>query len=661
MGLHRRHAIASAAHRAGEEAACEHEADRLAAGLLAAARRERLLAPGRAHRQTRLSPLLADFFAWALGHDLRAVRLHADDCAAAAVARIGAHGLAHGGDIAFARGRFAPHEDAGFALLAHELVHVVQQGAARPTGERPALATVRGRFAGGAQRSVDPKTIHALVCPPGRTLTRVRSSMAIGTHYGWWLGGIYKLLRDPDPYCLVDHFMYRRGSWSAGFLRTLNQEDPGVALAFINVRRDLAEYGRYRYRADILDAQLDELYEIKPVTEREAGVEQLERYLFQLQRCAPTTGPIHLMSRRRAWSGGTWDPSPYPLMLPGRNGRVCFIHARQDATVQGLLLYEVLCCNKNDIDEEPDLVAVPRVLELVREFRDAPNMQTQIEAILAEQLPLVPEGARYALVVPERVFHAMVMAPRDREWQARYDRIYRPTPSPAMSAFFLQTFVLAYVLAPQAAVAAAMMVGGPIPPETIAKLWKIEIGRVIASALTVAVATVIPAGAGIAAGASATAPEAVGMATELAALESSAAPLTAAEQGVVNAMTEAVADGVYSLPPKLATWSVAETAVMEEAIATTASTPAWVPGMVGSALSERAGLTMVGLLVTAFTSARAEAASVPSPAPEMVIAGSDPLHLVPVEILVPRRGAIALEAEVLFNDEPHFIIGLVGV
>lgn len=88
-----------------------------------------------------------------LGHDLSAVRVHDDARAADTAARLGARAVAAGADVAFGSSEYAPSTDRGRRLLAHELVHVVQQGAARPRHpEAPALHL--GRTAPLAQRAV---------------------------------------------------------------------------------------------------------------------------------------------------------------------------------------------------------------------------------------------------------------------------------------------------------------------------------------------------------------------------------------------------------------------------------------------------------------------------------------------------------------------------
>lgn len=63
------------------------------------------------------------------GHDFSKVRIHADASAATSARALHAHAYTVGGHIAFAPGRYAPHTAPGRRLLAHELAHVVQQGA----------------------------------------------------------------------------------------------------------------------------------------------------------------------------------------------------------------------------------------------------------------------------------------------------------------------------------------------------------------------------------------------------------------------------------------------------------------------------------------------------------------------------------------------------
>ncbi len=75
------------------------------------------------------------YFQARLGRTLDDVRVHHDDRAATSAQAIGAEAYTVGSHIAFARGRYDPQSPAGRGLLAHELVHVVQQASER----RPAL------------------------------------------------------------------------------------------------------------------------------------------------------------------------------------------------------------------------------------------------------------------------------------------------------------------------------------------------------------------------------------------------------------------------------------------------------------------------------------------------------------------------------------------
>ncbi len=69
------------------------------------------------------------FFEDRFDRDFSSVRIHADDHAAASSRQIDAAAFTVGNHIAFGRGQFAPHTAVGQRLLAHELTHVVQQGA----------------------------------------------------------------------------------------------------------------------------------------------------------------------------------------------------------------------------------------------------------------------------------------------------------------------------------------------------------------------------------------------------------------------------------------------------------------------------------------------------------------------------------------------------
>lgn len=69
--------------------------------------------------------------------DFSGVRIHTDATARSMSGSIHAQAFAHGNDIYFNEGKYAPHTEAGGTLLAHELTHTIQQGASSTKGSTP--------------------------------------------------------------------------------------------------------------------------------------------------------------------------------------------------------------------------------------------------------------------------------------------------------------------------------------------------------------------------------------------------------------------------------------------------------------------------------------------------------------------------------------------
>jgi hypothetical protein len=69
-----------------------------------------------------------------LGDSLSDVRIHRDSGAAALARSVSARAFTVGSDIFFGPGEYEPTTRSGRELLAHELVHVVQQRGAPPSG-----------------------------------------------------------------------------------------------------------------------------------------------------------------------------------------------------------------------------------------------------------------------------------------------------------------------------------------------------------------------------------------------------------------------------------------------------------------------------------------------------------------------------------------------
>ncbi|MGA7215328.1 MAG: DUF4157 domain-containing protein, partial [Terrimicrobiaceae bacterium] len=84
-----------------------------------------------------LPPSVRQFMELRFRADFSKVRIHADDNAARLSKQLNAHAFTVGHDIFFGRDRFKPDNPEGRELIAHELAHTIQQGAAvqRSTGE----------------------------------------------------------------------------------------------------------------------------------------------------------------------------------------------------------------------------------------------------------------------------------------------------------------------------------------------------------------------------------------------------------------------------------------------------------------------------------------------------------------------------------------------
>lgn len=99
-----------------------------------------------------------------LGWDFSRVRVHADARAGAAARAISSHAFTWGHHVAFAPERYAPHSAPGRRLLAHELVHVVQQSGrphalsarTKSTEEEPAAGVLQTAGASTVQRAPLP-------------------------------------------------------------------------------------------------------------------------------------------------------------------------------------------------------------------------------------------------------------------------------------------------------------------------------------------------------------------------------------------------------------------------------------------------------------------------------------------------------------------------
>ncbi len=87
-----------------------------------------------------LDPTIRAFIEPRLGHDFSEVRVHVDDRAAASARAIDALAYTVGQHVVFGADQYAPSTGAGARLIAHELVHTLQQGSGSTLRRKPAAS-----------------------------------------------------------------------------------------------------------------------------------------------------------------------------------------------------------------------------------------------------------------------------------------------------------------------------------------------------------------------------------------------------------------------------------------------------------------------------------------------------------------------------------------
>lgn len=102
-----------------------------------------------------LDPALQQGMEQRFGHDFSRVRVHSGAAAAQSARDVNAYAYTVGHDMVFGAGRFAPNTHEGRRLIAHELTHVVQQGAPAFVQRAPARG---GPPAGATIGDVDTKS-----------------------------------------------------------------------------------------------------------------------------------------------------------------------------------------------------------------------------------------------------------------------------------------------------------------------------------------------------------------------------------------------------------------------------------------------------------------------------------------------------------------------
>jgi hypothetical protein len=305
--------------------------------------------------------------------DFSKVRVHTGAVAEQSARDVNANAYTIAHHIVFGAGQYAPGTQTGRGLLAHELAHVVQQRGSTATLSRLRLGvpdsreeheahTAAANVSQGEPANITlssaPGLVQRQLCggqilPPCPTKYKsVPSNSAIGNIMGRWIGLKYRqeFASPKSSYLLVDHELFLRNQ-QGGVSRLSRNElsqrtsqtgtprsslDPDVYIA-------LQTHELFQgLRPDILDSDLDHLYEIKPVRGRGAGPPQLNNYINLLRTLAPRV-PAWMGGRARNWQPGAWRPS---LQLPMMNGTHPALVCVYPDAVPGILLYDLLQCRR---------------------------------------------------------------------------------------------------------------------------------------------------------------------------------------------------------------------------------------------------------------------------------------------------------------------------
>jgi hypothetical protein len=138
------------------------------------------------------------FFELRFGCDFSAVSLHTDDHAASVARSINALAYAAGSAIGFAPGQYQPSTDHGRRLLAHELAHVVQQSAGRPSP-----ATIRRQeqaAAGGGPAPLEDRAVR----PASKAIIRALQEVPAGATDQSGVGDFPKVFHILDGLAMFD-------------------------------------------------------------------------------------------------------------------------------------------------------------------------------------------------------------------------------------------------------------------------------------------------------------------------------------------------------------------------------------------------------------------------------------------------------------------------
>jgi hypothetical protein len=366
-------------------------------------------------------------------YDFSKVRVHSGEHATTAARLLNARAFTIGSHIVFGRGNYSPETPKGLWLLAHELVHVMQQQAGRLQAEvghsadfeQQACRTADLLIAGTSlppDFAIKPGYFGAFQCHqdepcPGRQVSAGAKEIYLPANQAIEIA--YR--NDPRNVGHSDSIFFGSEWDSAGSRDVLPPRgvtDKKFATALLQNLRGLVR----QRRPDIIDFQLRVLYEIKTTGFVASGNVQKESYYIVTQTL------MEGGHRMPPWQdyAATWYP-PHVLPLPGDlTGRliVC-TEATDHKRWPGLILYEV--------HELGDDETKKRRMRQAIQFRDSgydrafSDLRPMIDKELKRAVRLYdPNRPEYVIIVPQKYYQVRWAQQTERDWDTlrithRYD------------------------------------------------------------------------------------------------------------------------------------------------------------------------------------------------------------------------------------------------
>lgn len=349
------------------------------------------------------------------GRDLSRVRLHTHDRAAASARALKAQAYTAGSHIVFGEGRYGFETPECLWLLAHELVHVLQQRAeALPSS----VKTVKSRDAleGEADRVADLIAAGRSL-PPGFAFTAAPAGIiqchndvpCPGTRISAGAVSIWLPANESIEIAYKED-ADNRGHANAIFFGSQFETGRDVRLPsgapnkkFGNLLLSKLLGIKNQRRPDIIDFSSRVFYEIKSADDTRRGTVQLESYYAltdQIRRAYADSEPPWKVEY------ATWYP-PHVLPLPGDslNNKIVCTQATDHKRFPGLILYDV-----RELDEDERRRRLQRRAVDFELWDFEEGFAELLPAIRAELPNAIrffdPENPNHVIIVPQEFYRA---------------------------------------------------------------------------------------------------------------------------------------------------------------------------------------------------------------------------------------------------------------